>query len=351
MTANVLFVVMILFSAIALLIAFISSTIAAADLKGSPSYSTNQNIKDAYTDFTIAAILGGSSLAILIVIMIVAAFTGGFNAATISDELLNTDFITPSDLESAYKAEAELSAGHTTQIIIIGFLIIIGIITLIIGIFAIIGSIILANLSNGDSKTNSAYTAGVVASVAGVGGIGLMIVAIITYIVIRNNRTKMLDELDDFTNRGEKQKVTNVLTQPISVSLANNQSHHYSHSSAHVSKPKLTSKYNTSHPSHHPPNNQPVNVKKQPSEPVVNVQSQPSEPIVNVKSQPSEPVVNVKSQPSDSNVNVKSQPSEQVVNVKSQPSDSNVKLEATTSQKVEGNIKPIDIKPQNNDDD
>ena len=342
MTANVLFVVMILFSAIALLIAFISSTIAAADLKGSPSYSTNQNIKDAYTNFTIAAILGGSSLAILIVIMIVAAFTGGFNAVTISDELLNTDFITPADLESAYKAEAELSAGHTTQIIIIVFLIIIGIITFIIGIFAIMGSIILANLSNGDSKTNSAYTAGVVASIAGVGGIGLMIVAIITYIVIRNNRTKMLDELDDFTNRGEKQKVTNVLTQPISVSLAptnNNQSHHYSHSSAHVSKPKLTSKYNTSHPSHHPPNNQPVNVRKQPSEPVVNVQSQPSEPVVNVKSQPSEQVVNVKSQPS-----------EPVVNVKSQPSDSNVKLESTTSQKVDTNIKPIDIKPKNNDD-
>ena len=332
MTANVLFAVMILFSAIALLIAFISSTIAAADLKGSPSYSTNSNIRDAYRNFTIAAILGGSCLAILIVIMIVAAFAGGFNAVTISDELLNTDFITTSDLETAYKAEAELSSGHTTQIIIIVFLIIIGIITFIIGIFAIMGSVILANLSNADSKTNSSYTAGVVASVAGVGGIGLMIVAIITYIVISNNRTKMLDELDDFTNRGEKQKVTDVLKQPISVSLAPtnnyNQSHHYSHSSAHVAKPKSSSKYKTSHPSHHPPNNQRVNVKKQPTTEVVNVQSTQSDPIVNVKSKPSEPIVNVKSKPSEPIVNVQS--------------------EATTEQNSE--IKSVSVKAQNDDD-
>jgi len=332
MTANVLFAVMILFSAIALLIAFISSTIAAADLKGSPSYSTNSNIRDAYRNFTIAAILGGSCLAILIVIMIVAAFAGGFNAVTISDELLNTDFITTSDLETAYKAEAELSSGHTTQIVIIVFLIIIGIITLIIGIFSIMGSVILANLSNADSKTNSAYTAGVVASVAGVGGIGLMIVAIITYIVIRNHRTKMLEDLDDFTNRGETQKVTDVLKQPISVSLAPtnnyNRSHHYSHSSAHVSKPKSSSKYNTSHPSHHPPNNQLVNVKTQPTTEVVNVKTQPTTEVVNVKTQPTTEVVNVKSTQSEPVVNVKSQ--------------------ENTTENTESNS--VSVKAQNDDD-
>ena len=54
MSANVLFVVMILFSSIALLTAFISATIAASDLQGSPSYSTNSNIMEAHKNLTIS---------------------------------------------------------------------------------------------------------------------------------------------------------------------------------------------------------------------------------------------------------------------------------------------------------
>ena len=241
MSANVLFVVMILFSSIALLIAFIAATIAASDLQGSPSYSTNSNIIDAHKYLTIAAVLGGSALSILIIIMIVAAFTGGFNSTTISEDFLNTKFITPSDLNKAYEAEVELSSGHSTQLLIIAFLIIIGIITLIIGILSIIGAVILANLSYGDSKTNSAYSASIVASVAGVGGIGLIIVAVITYITIRNNKTKMLDELEDFTIRGENDKLNkqkSVLLQPtqnkvLLQPVRNNNIHHKYHNKQH----------------------------------------------------------------------------------------------------------------------
>jgi hypothetical protein len=211
MSANVLFVVMILFSAIALLIAFISATIAASNLKGSPSYSTNVNIRDAYGNLTIAAVLGGASFAILIVIMVITAFTGGFDSVSISEDLLKKPLITKDDLVLAYGAERQLSSGHTTQIIIIVFLIIIGIITLIIGIFCVMAAITISNLTVSDANINNAYTSAVVASVAGVGGIGLMIVAIITYIIIRNSKMKKLSEVEDFTDRAEGQHIADEL--------------------------------------------------------------------------------------------------------------------------------------------
>jgi hypothetical protein len=129
MSANVVFVIMTVIAAILLLVASITSAVGAEDTFNSPLYNTEAKIRSAHQYLTIASALGWSSLAVLIVILITAAVAGGFSTTEVSDALLSKGSPTKEDLLAAYKGEKELSAGQTTQIIVIVILIIVALIT------------------------------------------------------------------------------------------------------------------------------------------------------------------------------------------------------------------------------
>lgn len=213
MASTLLFMIMAIIAIIILLIASITATIGAGDAFGSPNYNTDSRIRSAHQSLTIAAVLGWSIFVILIVILIVAAVSGGFTRAEVASSLLTKTNPTKADLLAAYTGEKELESGHTAQIIIIVVLFIIVGITLIVGILAITAAAQLGGVKNQDAKTRSAYTMSIVAAVSSVGGIGITIVALISYFAIRSAHAKQLKDLQDFKARTESQLGISPITQ------------------------------------------------------------------------------------------------------------------------------------------
>lgn len=191
-----LFFTLTIIACLLLLIAGIAAAVAAADAFGSSNYNTEANIRSAHTNLTGAAALGISSFIILIVVMMVAGFSGGFSVDEVTNELLNKESLTSADLTNIIKGEYELKSGHTTQIMILVILSVISVIAFIVGLLSIFAAVELGSVTNQDAKSNSAYTNAIVASVAGVGGIGLMVISVITYVSIRNARAKQLQDLE-----------------------------------------------------------------------------------------------------------------------------------------------------------
>lgn len=224
MTATVLFVIMAIIAAILLLIASLTATFGAEDIFSSSLYNTSSNARSAHQYLTIAAALGWSALVVLIVILIVGAIAGGFTTLEISDALLYKANPTRNDLMAAYRGEKELSAGQTTQIIVLVILIIVAIVTLAVGILAAAAAVQISSMKTQDNASNAAYTQSIIAAVSGIGGIGILIVAIIAYIWIRSAREKQLMDLEAFEKRAEQQlsitpaqivATTPVITSPV----------------------------------------------------------------------------------------------------------------------------------------
>lgn len=205
MASPVLFVVMAVIAAILLFTASLTATIAAADAFGTPLYNTDAAVRSAHQYLTIAASLGWSALVVLVVILIVAAAAGGFATVQVSDATLLKQNPTQTEIATVYRAEKELAAGRTTQIIVLVILIIVAIVTFIVGILAAIGAVHLGELGTQDNKTRSAYTMAIVAAVSGVGGIGIMMVAVIAYVAIRSSREEELGKIELYEKRVESQ--------------------------------------------------------------------------------------------------------------------------------------------------
>lgn len=226
MASTVLFVIMAILATILLFVASLTATIGAIDAFGSTYYNSDGRVRSAHQYLTIAAALGWSSVVVLVVILIVAAVAGGFSSVEVSDALLTKDSPTKADLIAAYRGEKELSAGHTTQIIVLIVLIIIAIIAFIVGILAAIAAVQLGEMKQQDTKSRSAYTNAIIAAIAGIAGIGIMIVAVIAYIGIRSSRAKQLAELEAFERRAEQKlgviqaETTQTLAQtPVPITL------------------------------------------------------------------------------------------------------------------------------------
>ena len=219
MASSVLFVVMTIFAAILLFVASLMASISATDAFNSTLYNNDARIRSAHQYLTIAAALGWSALVVLIVVLIVAAVSGGFTTVEVSEALLVKNNPTRGDLIAAYRGEKELSAGHTTQIIVLIILIIVAIIAFIVGVLATIGAIQLSEMTQQDDKSRVAYTYAIIAAASGIGGIGIMMIAIIVYIGIRSARAKQLAELEVFERRTEQilgvtpAETTSTLTQ------------------------------------------------------------------------------------------------------------------------------------------
>lgn len=215
MASTVLFVIMAILATVLLFAASLTATIGATDAFASSFYNSDARVRSAHQYLTIAAALGWSSVVVLVVILIVAAVAGGFSTVEISDALLTKDNPTKADLIAAYRGEKELSAGHTTQIIVLIILIIIAIIAFIVGILAAVAAVQLGEMRQQDDKSRSAYTNAIIAALAGIGGIGIMIIAVIAYIGIRSARAKQLAELEAFEKRAEQKLGVTPLETPL----------------------------------------------------------------------------------------------------------------------------------------
>jgi hypothetical protein len=201
MASTVLFVVMAVIAGILLLTASLGATIGAADSFASPLYNTDPSVRAAHQYLTIAAALGWSALVTLIIILIVAAAAGGFSTIEVADETLLKPVPSTQDVAAVAEAEKELSAGRTTQIVVLVVLIILAIVTFIVGVLAAIGAVDLGGLSQQDVNTQSAYTAAIVAAVAGIGGIAIMFIAVFTYVGIRSAREEELGKIHLYDKR------------------------------------------------------------------------------------------------------------------------------------------------------
>lgn len=205
MASTAIFVIMVVIACLLLLTASITASVAASDAFSSSYYATDSRIRSAHQYLTIAAALGWSALVVLIVILMVAAFAGGFTTVEVSDLLLQETNPSKGDLLAAYRGEKELSAGYTSQIIVLIVLIIVALITFIVGVLSVVAAIQIGNMPGRDPKADSAYTESIIAAVSGVGGIGIMLIAIIAYIGIRRARDKQLKRTEAFVDRAEKQ--------------------------------------------------------------------------------------------------------------------------------------------------
>lgn len=197
MVSTVLFLVMAIIAIMLLIIASVTASIAAADAFESSLYNKEPKIRAAHQYAAIAAVLGWSSVAVLVVVFTVAAFTGGFTTAEVSEALLAKDNFGKMDIIALYNEDKELSAGQITRIVVLIVLIIVAVVTFIIGILAAIAATYLGSSPEKDDKASSAYTYAVASAVAGIAGIIFMGIAVFTYAVLRNTRSAKLREIKD----------------------------------------------------------------------------------------------------------------------------------------------------------
>jgi uncharacterized membrane protein YidH (DUF202 family) len=190
MAAGVWFVILAILACVLLFLASLGSAVAAADIAGSSEFQKNSTVRSAHYNLTIAAILGWTSLAVLIVIIcILGKYTGLAPAKTfVIGQILTQDQLVT--LEAKEKA---LAAAQTAELFGLVVLIIIGIIALAVGILAAIGASQLSGVFNLDALLNSAYTWAIVAAIAGIGGIGIMIIIIIAEIAAKSATDKAFD--------------------------------------------------------------------------------------------------------------------------------------------------------------
>lgn len=187
---------MSIISVVLLFIASIGASIAAGSIFGSSVYSTSSKARSAHSYLTAAAVLGWSSIAILIIILLVAAWSGVFTTVTIPESWSTAGILTRQDLATAMLERKQLSEGHGAQILVLIFLIIIAIITFIIGILAAIAAGEIAAIAGGDSRSRNAYTWSVVAAVGGIGGIVAMFIAVLVYMSLRSTMAKEVQTLN-----------------------------------------------------------------------------------------------------------------------------------------------------------
>lgn len=205
MASTILFVIMSIIAGLLLLIVSLTASIGAANISKSTFYNADQRVRSAHQYLIITAALGWSSLAVLVIILIVAAIAGGFTRVEVSEALLTKSSPDKSDLLQAYRGQKELSSGHTTQIVVLVVLIALTIITFALAVLTVLAAIQIGGMRRRDSRANTAYTLAIIAAVAGVGSIAIMIIAVIAYMSVRSAREKQLKETADFVARAEAQ--------------------------------------------------------------------------------------------------------------------------------------------------
>lgn len=161
MISTLLFIILLIITAVFLFITSLTATIGASSVFNSKLINSVSEVNLAYQLLTAVSILGWSILIVLVVTMIVLSIMGGFN---LDKESLN----------------------NTTQIITIVMLVLIATITLIVNILSVASAINLVSFTKRDQNVNSGYVQSVIASLSGISAIGIMVVVIIIYFGFRS---------------------------------------------------------------------------------------------------------------------------------------------------------------------
>ena len=207
MASTTLFVAMVIFAAILLFTVSLTCSVGASDILSSTFYNTDNKARSAHQYLVIAAALGWASLIVLIIIMIIAVFAGGFSTVEVSQTLLTAPNPTRNDLLAVYQADKEISAGYTTQLMLLIVLIMITIVTFVTAILAILAAVDIINMRQRDNKANSARTAAIIGSISGVASFIFMVITVIAYVGIRSGYIQQVRDLGMFEKRAELQLV------------------------------------------------------------------------------------------------------------------------------------------------
>lgn len=187
---NVYFVIAIILVCLLLATASVTSAISASDIYNTPSYNTNEGFQTAHGYLVIAAILGFSSLTVLLIILIVGGYAGDFTQEEISLALLNKPVLTPADVKEIKEGEAVIESQTGIQLLIMIIFILIILVTLVVGGLAAAAAIHMA----GDNVASAAYSQAIIAASTALGGTILLIIAVIAFASIRSFREKELVE-------------------------------------------------------------------------------------------------------------------------------------------------------------
>lgn len=195
-TANVVFIIFIILAIVLLLVAAGLTTIATWQLFESPNLVTDTNYKYAHSLFTAASIVGWITVALLIIVMIVAFIAGGFTREEVIDALLSKEKLTKEDFANLRRGEKEVSSALTTSIILLVTMAILLIAIIAVGILSIVGVVYLEAARKTDAQAKKAWEAGIAAAVTSLAGGVMLIVAFATYWVVRGHRSKEAKEIE-----------------------------------------------------------------------------------------------------------------------------------------------------------
>lgn len=161
-TTKYIFIGLAVLSIIFILLAGIFCAIAAGNIIGSPSYSTDPKAPGAHTNLTIGAIIGILTTVIIVCLLLVAYFNNSLTIPDVEAALKHT--ATLDDIKDLVISEKKWEKVHYFQLaLIIGLVISLGL-ALFTGIEAAMGATVLGNIPDRDQKTNTAYTYAIFAS-------------------------------------------------------------------------------------------------------------------------------------------------------------------------------------------
>lgn len=202
MASTLLFTIAVIAVIIALIVVSVFAAMAAVNLTKSASYNVDSHATAAHHSLTIAAALGWVLVVVLIVVLIIGFFAGGFTTNEISDAILQKPRPTSTEVAAAAKGEKELSSGGGAQTVVLILLIIASIVTLVVGSLSAHAAIQINDIATKDAPASAAYTHSIIAAVVGLGTVGLLVVALISWIAIREARADKIKELQEFEKKG-----------------------------------------------------------------------------------------------------------------------------------------------------
>jgi hypothetical protein len=200
MSSTIIFVILAIITVLTLIGGSVSIAISSSNIFESKEFNNNKKARDAHSNLTISSAVGFSGVAVILLITIIAAFSGGFSVKEFSDEFFAN--INPSvlDLENSMNGERVLKSGQTGRTVVLIVWIAITILAIAVAILGSIGTGQIGSLSNQDDKSRSAYGSGIAGSVflwiSSFSSIG----ALVFYFILRNYRTNQLKEISQYNN-------------------------------------------------------------------------------------------------------------------------------------------------------
>ncbi len=183
------FITICVLLAIFLLVTCIVTAIAAIYLWNSPLFTRNSEVPSAYHWNTDVAIIAGVTFAMLIIILFVAGYAGGFEG----------QFNTSGNIASAYDQYSKLQSGMVTQLIVLIILAVLLIMTFATAILSIIAAVQLSSVAAQDSTVHTSYYLSITASIFSVLSVIFFLIAISLYTKIRTTRANNLKLAQEFT--------------------------------------------------------------------------------------------------------------------------------------------------------